>query len=287
MQIEQIETFLDLCETRSFHATAERLGVTQSTVSGRLRALETALGRRLLARSRAGTEPTTDGLRFEPHARLMLHHWAEARHAARQTAASAITMRIGLQHDLAGNHIGRWAQEFRDLLPQARFYIEPDYSAQMVANVIAGELDLAVVYSPRAHPDLHFESLGEVAYRMVSTEAARLAEVRDETYILAAYSPAFARAHDTLLPGLAGVAVASGQEAAVAGLLLALGGSAYVLSETAEAMAAAGQARPVAQAPVIRQTVYAAIHLRNRHRGPHRRMIQALRVHFGAATGGG
>lgn len=47
MQIELIETFLDLCETRSFNRTAERLGVTQSTISGRVKALEGALGQRL------------------------------------------------------------------------------------------------------------------------------------------------------------------------------------------------------------------------------------------------
>ena len=29
MTLEQIETFLDLCETRSFNRTANRLGVTQ------------------------------------------------------------------------------------------------------------------------------------------------------------------------------------------------------------------------------------------------------------------
>ncbi|MGR3711069.1 MAG: LysR family transcriptional regulator, partial [Alterinioella nitratireducens] len=37
MQIELVETFLDLCDTRSFNRTADRLGVTQSTVSGRIR----------------------------------------------------------------------------------------------------------------------------------------------------------------------------------------------------------------------------------------------------------
>ena len=61
MQTELIETFLDLCETRSFNRTAERLGIMQSTVSGRIRALEAAVGRRLFTRSRAGTELTTEG----------------------------------------------------------------------------------------------------------------------------------------------------------------------------------------------------------------------------------
>ena len=65
MQPEQIETFLDLCQTRSFNRTAERLGVTQSTVSGRVAALEEVLEVRLFDRSRAGTAltPEVDPLR--------------------------------------------------------------------------------------------------------------------------------------------------------------------------------------------------------------------------------
>ncbi|MGL4281320.1 MAG: LysR family transcriptional regulator, partial [Albidovulum sp.] len=68
MQIELIETFLDLCDTKSFNRTADKLGVTQSTVSGRVRALEATLGRTLFTRSRAGTELTLEGLQFETHA---------------------------------------------------------------------------------------------------------------------------------------------------------------------------------------------------------------------------
>ncbi|EKD61788.1 MAG: Transcriptional regulator, LysR family, partial [uncultured bacterium] len=71
MQIELLDTFLDLVETRSFHRTAERLNVTQSTVSARVQTLEAAVGARLFTRSRAGTDLTTEGLRFESHARLL------------------------------------------------------------------------------------------------------------------------------------------------------------------------------------------------------------------------
>ena len=73
MQIELLDTFLDLIETRSFHRTAERLHVTQSTISARLKALEQALGGRLFTRSRAGTDLTTEGLKFETHARALRH----------------------------------------------------------------------------------------------------------------------------------------------------------------------------------------------------------------------
>ena len=61
MQIDLLDTFLDLAETRSFHRTAEKLGITQSTVSARISALEEAVGSRLFDRSRAGTDLTPEG----------------------------------------------------------------------------------------------------------------------------------------------------------------------------------------------------------------------------------
>lgn len=280
MQIDQIETFLDLCETRSFNRTAERLGVTQSTVSARVNALERALGCRLLLRSRAGTALTTEGLRFEPHARSLRHVWAEARHAARDPGNKAMTLRIGLQRDLTDHHIGNWLNEFRKALPETGFYVEADFSVQMCADLVSGALDLAVMFSPRLQPDLHFESVGEVAYRMVSDHAASLSDVRAEAYIAGNFSPAFAHTHAALLPGLTAPAVSSGQSATVAGLLLALGGSAYVLENTATELIRSGQVQPVADAPRIAQTVYAAVHLRHRHRAAYRRFLSLLRGHF-------
>ena len=284
MQIELIETFLDLCETRSFHRTADRLGVTQSTVSGRISALERATGRRLFTRGRAGTELTTEGLMFAPHARSLRLGWAEALTAARQAGDSALTLRIGLQNDLAANHIGEWVNTMRVAFPGVSFYVEPDYSASMCAELVAGSLDLALLFTPKPLPDLHFETVGEIAYRMVSTDTDRLGEVRADRYILPNYSPAFTQTHAILHPGLAAAQVGSGQNAAVTGLLLRLGGATYVLEDTAKALTEAGQARAVRDAPVITQTVFAAVHLRNRHRPTHRRLVRLLRSGFEPAA---
>lgn len=284
MQIELIETFLDLCETRSFNRTAERLGVTQSTVSGRVRTLERVVGRRLFARGRSGTELTTEGLMFAPYARTLRLTWAEALHAAQHAGDTAMTLRIGIQHDLAARHIGDWADAFLDAFPGAAFYVEADYSANMCAELAAGSLDLAMLFSPQPSPDLHFETVGEVLYRMVSTDTERLAEVRSDRYILPNYSRAFAQTHALLHPGLAAARVSSGQTSAVAGLLAALRGTTYVLEETALDLVATGEVREVLDAPAITQPVFAALHLRSRHRASHRRLIRLLRSHFEQRT---
>lgn len=281
MQIELIETFLDLCDTRSFNRTADRLGVTQSTISGRVKALEAALGHRLFIRSRAGTELTTEGLRFVPHARTLQHDWTEARYAIRDLGSGAVTVRVGIQADLVGIHFSELIKDFRAVLPEASFLFEADYSAQMCSDLSTGIEDIAILFTPRFHPDLYFETLGEIRYLMVSTEADRLAGVRRETYIMPHFSDALPQIHANLLPDLAKTSLSIGQNAAMVSLLEEMGGTAYILRDSAEKMQRAGTCRLVADAPPILLPIYAGIHIRNRHRPLHRRLLQILRARFG------
>ncbi|MEX3015949.1 LysR family transcriptional regulator [Gymnodinialimonas hymeniacidonis] len=276
MQIEQVQTFLDLLETRSFNRTADRLDVTQSTISGRVKALEKALGERLFERSRSGTQPTTAALRFETHARVLRRAWADAQADVKPYGA-AVMLRIGIQHDLLDNHVADWLTALRSALPDCGFYVDGDYSRQMCRDLENGALDLGVVFTPRPSPDLYFESMGEIPYRMVSLTADTLAQVKPTEYILPNYAPAFAQTHATLLPGLSEGTISSGQAAAVRGLLIALQGTTYLPAEMADALIADGTAQAVEDAPIIAQPVFTAMHLRNRHRAGYRRMAKVLR----------
>ncbi|MDT8856127.1 LysR family transcriptional regulator [Paracoccaceae bacterium Fryx2] len=282
MQIDLLETFLDLIETRSFNRSAERLGVTQSTVSGRIAALETALGVRLFTRSRAGTEITTEGLKFEAHARALRHAWAEATRALRAGGTAALSLRIGIQNDLAAGRIGDWVQDFRRALPDCAFYIEPDYSAQMCNDLALGILDFAVLFTPRALPELHVASLGDVRYRLISSDTASRAGLTPARYILANYAPAFAQTHAQLLPEFSGAPLASGQNAAVAGLLTTLGGAGFVLEDTARHLVDTAGFHMVTDVPAIPQPVFAAIHQRHRTSRLHRRLLRIVQRPFAA-----
>jgi LysR family transcriptional regulator, flagellar master operon regulator len=279
MQIELIDTFLDLAETRSFNRTAERLGITQSSVSGRVLALEAAVGARLFNRSRAGTELSPEGQRFEPHARTLRHEWRET---VRQVQATGHPMiRLGIQNDLAAAQIGELVADFRKGLPRAAFYIEPDYSNQMCVDTLSGNLDFALLYSPKPHPDLHFVSIGQVSYRMVSSDVVRRADLTVDRYIFTHYADAFATAHRQLLPEMVQTPLSVGQSATVASLLLAMGGTAYVMSDAADRLEATGRFHAVADAPIMTQPVYAAMHLRNRISKMHRRMTRMAGRVFG------
>ena len=79
MNINYLETFLDVMETRNFNRSAERLNMTQSTVSARIRALEEAVRTPLFHRGRFGAEPTAAGYKFLAHASRLRQIWNQAR----------------------------------------------------------------------------------------------------------------------------------------------------------------------------------------------------------------
>ncbi len=276
MQIELLDTFLDLIETRSFHRTAERLHITQSTVSARVMALEQAVGGRLFTRSRAGTNLSTEGLKFEVHARALRHAWTEAQRAVAPSGDAAVTLRIGIQNDLAAGQIGDWVSNFRRSLPDCAFYIEPDYSSQMCRDIDRGALDFAVVYSPQALPDLHIAGVGEVKYRLISGDGAARADVSPLRYIRGSYSAGFDETHRQVMPEFSVAHLAAGQNAAVAGLLTVMGGSAFVLADTAKAMIAGGVFRAVTDVDPISQPIYAVMHQRHRTSRMHRRLTRIV-----------
>lgn len=276
MQIELLDTFLDLVETRSFHRTADRLEITQSTVSARVQVLEAAIGARLFTRSRAGTDLTTEGLKFLPHARGLRHAWTEAQRSVAPSGDQAVSLRIGIQHDLAAGRIAGWVGAFRKALADCAFYIEPDYSVQMCEDVARGALDYAIVYSPQPQPDLHFTSVGEITYRLISSKGTKRAELVASDYIRASYSPAFDTSHAAALPEMSATPFASGQDSAVSGLLQAMGGAAFVLDRTAKHLIESGKFAAVTDIEPISQPVYVAMHQRHRTQRMHKRLTKTV-----------
>jgi DNA-binding transcriptional LysR family regulator len=276
MQIDLIETYLDLMETRSFNRTAERLNVTQSTVSHRINSLETAFGRKLFVRGKGGTVPTVAGLRLLEHAKLLQSQWHETARAVEAAGTYERSMRIGIQHDVAEMVGAQFVKAAREDMPGTSLYLEADYSVQMNRDLATGDLDLAVLYTPHHLPDLHYERIGEAAYVLVSMEADRVERLHPQDYIYANYSPAFDRAHRLALPQFSAPAVAAGRSSILCDLVLTLGGSAYVLRSAAEKLVSNGTVALVSDAPVIAQAVYAATSIRFRHAHQHRKLTEIL-----------
>jgi DNA-binding transcriptional LysR family regulator len=278
MQIELLDTFLDLMETRNFNRTAERLGVTQSTVSSRIRALEGLLEKQLFIRNKSRTEPTAAGVRFEEHARAVKLHWLDARREIQTIGKFDRLIRIGVQFELQERVLEGWLEWIRSTMPNLAIYLEIDYSNQMILDLTTGSLDLAVLYSPQHFADLHYEQIAQESFVMVSTHHTSLSKVTVSHYIRANYSAAFDRAHKQMLPELENSPVSTGSGAAVSHILKSTGGTAFVTEQIAQKLQQDGAARIVGDAPKISHPVYSAVHVRHSHSHVHLRLLNALKL---------
>lgn len=278
MNIELLDTFLDLSETRNFNRTAERLGVTQSTVSSRLRMLERMLDKQLFVRGKSGTEPTASGRRFQELARSLKLSWLDARREIQSIEAFGELIRVGIANQMHERVLGKWLDWVQEAMPKLALYIEVDYADQMILDLTRGGLDLAVLYSPRHLPDMHYEQIAEEKYIMVSSRPAHLKEIKLADYIKANYSIPFTHMHKQLLPELEHTPLSVGNVAAVTFLLSSRGGAAYLTHSVAEELQNKDIVFRVTDAPAISHPIYSAVHVRHRHSHVHRRLLQALKL---------
>lgn len=278
MQLDHIETFLDIIESRNFNRTADRLGVTQSTVSSRIKNLENAIGSELFLRGRAGAEPTAAGRRFEAYARAMLSTWSQARHDVRAFNRFEGTLRVAAQVGMTRSVLPGWVETLCQVLPQSSIHVESDYSNQMVTDLSMGNLDIAVLYAPRYLPEIQYEHLMVEEYVMVSTTAKTVSEVNPQTYIRPGYTVVLEKSHSEALPDLAICRLSMGSETLAEAMLRRTGGSCYMRSDDARRFTAERASFIVEDAPTLYQPVHTAILARRKHEPIIRRGIRALHL---------
>lgn len=98
-RLELLQTFIWIVETGTLSAAAQRLNVSQPTVSRRLKALESALGLRLIQRSTHRLSLTEDGERCFQHAQSVCERWdsmAQDLHGLTETPRG--TLRVLVPH---------------------------------------------------------------------------------------------------------------------------------------------------------------------------------------------
>ncbi|MBW4093975.1 MAG: LysR family transcriptional regulator [Acidobacteria bacterium] len=141
---EQLRSFLAVAETQSFTGAAQRLGLSQPTVSQHVRKLETSAGRHLVHRDTHEVRLTDNGDAMAGFARTIL-----AAHAAAQRYFSGAAMRgrlrFGTADDLAITGLPRILREFRQLYPQINLELTVGQSDQLYRALKSGKLDLVFV----------------------------------------------------------------------------------------------------------------------------------------------
>jgi DNA-binding transcriptional LysR family regulator len=255
MNITLARTFLAIADTGSFVHAAERLHVTQSTVSSRMKALEDLLGRSLLKRSKAGATLTPAGQQFHKHALALVREWEHARLEVRLAETHRDHLSIGAQPSFWDGFLLPWLAWMHGNLPNIAVTAMTASSIGLMDRLIEGTLDLAVMYRPINRPGLIIEHLFDEELIMVSASGERRPPILD--YVFVNWGREFEVDHALAFPDsrMAGLSLELGAIGVDA--ILATGGSGYFPMRTAQPLIDGGALTPVKRLPHFVYPAYA------------------------------
>lgn len=248
MDTELARTFLAVVDAGTFIRAAERLNVSQTTVTARIKALEALLGRRLFERGRHGASLTLEGERFQPHATAMLQVWERARHHVHMAPEQRSMLAVGGEQSLWSPLLLDWLVWMRRHHPEIGLRTHVEKPASLLGKVERGLLDFAVMYSPLYHPDLVTEQLQEERLIMVTTEPGGTISSPD-SYVYVDWGDDFSRRHDQAFPSLRRSNVFVGLGPLALNYILEVGGAGYFRERVAQPFLDSSQLHRVPQAP--------------------------------------
>jgi DNA-binding transcriptional LysR family regulator len=150
--LDLLRTFAAVVDCSGFTKAAERVHLTQSTVSQQIKKLEVNLATTLLRRDKStGTvEPTETGELFLSYARKLLAMADEAAEVMRRPSAPR-TVRLGVPEDFAGRRLIDLLSGFSAASPHIRLDTVSGWSTELRRLLDAGEIDLALIKREPGH----------------------------------------------------------------------------------------------------------------------------------------
>ena len=150
IKLSQLRAFVAIAQHQNFGEAALEMGVTQSTVSYAIAALEETLGVVLLNRGRHGATLTACGKEMLPDAQQILRLLDRLHHTAnRNRGLEGGEVRIATPRSVATHLLPRVIAQFREDFPQVNIVItEHAYYSNVEQEVRDGQADMGFTVLP-------------------------------------------------------------------------------------------------------------------------------------------
>jgi LysR family nitrogen assimilation transcriptional regulator len=169
MDLKQLEYFVHVAELGSFTRASHVLNIAQPALSRQIRLLEVELRQNLLTRNGRGVTTTEAGKLLLEHGRGILHQVARAREdLGRVRGALAGRVAVGLPPSISKMMTVALTREFCKRLPSATLSISEGLSTSMEEWLLAGRLDIALLYNAGPSSNLDTIPLAEEDLYLVS-----------------------------------------------------------------------------------------------------------------------
>jgi len=159
LTLAQLEALFWISRLGSVRAAAARLSITQPAISLRIRELEAALGERLLNRDSYRATLTTLGVEVAQQAARMLE--LAERIGDRDIPEGDIRglIRMGATDTFAAYYLPSLLVDIEKRYPLAQIELVVEFSVNLYAKLLRGELDVAALSGPTLSPLLAYEHL--------------------------------------------------------------------------------------------------------------------------------
>ena len=254
MDIDRARTFLEIVHCGSFLRAADRLHVTQTTVSARIRTLEEELGRQLFVRNRNGAQLTPAGREFERFAQSFVQVWERARHQLALPPGRTGAVALGGELSLWNPLLLDWLVTMRRSRPAIAVRAHVGVPDQLLEQLRTGVLDIAVLYAPTLLPGFRVELLQEEQLVLVRTPTGEDSAL---DYVYVDWGPLFAARHGAGTPAFREPGVMVGLGPLGLSYILRAGGMGYFRKGTVAPHVAAGELELVEGAPEFTYPAYA------------------------------
>lgn len=179
--------FVEIAQTLNISRAAERLGISQPSLSVAVQRLEHELGTPLLTRSKKGVSLTQAGKQFLKHSASLLQSWSDVK---AKTLASVEKVQgsftIGCHVSIALNLLSEFLPEIINKYPDLSLHLKHDLSRNIAEDVISMKIDMGIVVNPVMHPDLIIHPLyqGEITFWTMADNHCTVKSLKNKPAVL-------------------------------------------------------------------------------------------------------
>ncbi len=163
--------FIEIAKTKNLSRAAERIGISQPSLTLAIKRIELSLKTEVFIRSKKGVYLTPAGKSLLKHSKVMMQYWEQLKSEA-LASINEVSGKISLGcHPSVGLYtLDKFLPNIFEEYPNLELSLHHDLSRNISERVISLEIDIGLVINPIKHPDLIIQNLLEDSVTLWSTK---------------------------------------------------------------------------------------------------------------------
>lgn len=252
MDIELARTFLEIIRSGSFMAASEQLHVTQTTITARVRNLESLLNCQLFIRGRQGVKLTDNGQHFVHYATQMVQTWEASLRSLPLPDGAHERLTLGAEISLWNPLLLDWLNQMRKTYPDLAIRAQVGEAEQLHSQLQQNLVDVILIHQPQYRAEWQVEQILEEKLILVASKA------EPDPYIFIDWGTDFRQQHNTALPQYARSHLEVDLGPLALQAILQTGGRGYFRTRVVQPYLESGELEEVAGAPQFTYPVFVA-----------------------------